>query len=205
MPIVPNTGGKVALDDVIGATYSSLNPGAPPPRHHSPERRVQRRVTRLSRLRDRALSSIIGAMNETPETALDEDPALTAFVNDLMPFGAVIGLKVVSNAADKSVGIADWAPERCTVGTALHGGYLMALADSMGAVCAFANLPAGAAGTSTIESKTNFLRAATEGPITIVSTPIHVGRTTIVVQTDILRPDGKIVTRTTQTQAVLQG
>lgn len=139
------------------------------------------------------------------ETALSDDPALTKMVSDLMPFAGLIGLKVVSNAADQSVAIAEWAPERCTVGTALHGGFLMALADSMGAVCAVANLPEGAAGTSTIESKTNFLRAATEGPVTITSTPLHAGRTTIVVQTDICRPDGKIVTRTIQTQAVLQG
>lgn len=133
------------------------------------------------------------------------DAALTEMVADLMPFAGLIGLQVVSNAADQSVAIAEWAPERCTVGTALHGGFLMALADSMGAVCAVANLPEGAVGTSTIESKTNFLRAATEGPVTITSTPLHAGRTTIVVQTDICRPDGKIVTRTIQTQAVLQG
>ncbi len=147
------------------------------------------------------------ALPEDPlaEDPLAEDPALTKMASDLMPFAGLIGLKVVSNAADQSVATAEWAPERYTVGTALNGGFLMALADSMGAVCAVANLPAGAAGTSTIESKTNFLRAATEGPVTITSTPLHAGRTTIVVQTDICRPDGKIVTRTIQTQAVLQG
>lgn len=128
---------------------------------------------------------------------------LTEMVAGLMPFAGAIGLEIVSNNAEESVGIADWAAERCTVGGALHGGFLMALADSMGAVCTFANLPAGAVGTSTIESKTNFLRAATAGPVTITSTPLHAGRTTIVVQTDIRRPDGKLVTRTIQTQVVL--
>ena len=68
---------------------------------------------------------------------------------------------------------------------------------------AFFNLPEGAGGTSTIESKTNFFRAVTEGTITITATPLHAGRRTVVVQTDITRADGKLVTRTTQTQAVL--
>jgi uncharacterized protein (TIGR00369 family) len=79
----------------------------------------------------------------------------------------------------------------------------MALADSTGATVAVLNLPEGA-GTSTIESKTNFFRPVTGGSVTITSTPLHVGRTTIVVQTDIAREDGKPVTRTTQTQAVIQ-
>ena len=69
-------------------------------------------------------------------------------------------------------------------------------------MCATLNLPPGA-GTSTIESKTNFLRGCTGGTITGVATPVHVGRRTIVVQTDISRDDGKLVSRTIQTQAVL--
>ena len=64
----------------------------------------------------------------------------------------------------------------------MHGGCLMALADSVGAMCAFLNLPEGA-GTSTIESKTNFFRALTAGNATITSTLVHAGRRTIVVQT----------------------
>jgi len=83
----------------------------------------------------------------------------------------------------------------------LHGGYIMAIADSVGALCASQNLPKGAE-TSTIESKTNFLRPVTDGTVSIVATPIHVGRTTIVVQTAITRDDGKSVSLTTQTQAV---
>jgi 1,4-dihydroxy-2-naphthoyl-CoA hydrolase len=134
-----------------------------------------------------------------PETSVE----LTEMVAGLMPFTGLIGLEILSNTAQECVGIADWEAERCTVGGVLHGGFLMSLADSLGAVCAMANLPPGAVGTSTIESKTNFLRAATAGPVTITSTPLHAGRTTIVVQTDIHRPDGKLVTRTIQTQAVL--
>jgi len=130
------------------------------------------------------------------------DQALTALAQQSMPFAAELGLTIDSGGPEGVVGRAAWQADRCTVGGALHGGYLMALADSVGALCAHLNLPAGA-GTSTIESKTNFLRAATDGEVTVTSTPLHVGRTTIVVVTDITRADGKLVTRTTQTQAVL--
>jgi len=84
----------------------------------------------------------------------------------------------------------------------MHGGALMALADSIGAYCALINLPPGA-GTATIESKTNFFRALREGYVEAVSTPLHVGRTTIVVQTDLHDGEGRRVARVTQTQAVI--
>jgi uncharacterized protein (TIGR00369 family) len=80
----------------------------------------------------------------------------------------------------------------------------MAFADSTGAVCAFLNLPAGAA-TSTIESKTNLFRAVRSGRVHATSTPLHVGRTTIVVQTDLRTDEGERVALVTQTQAVLTG
>ena len=79
----------------------------------------------------------------------------------------------------------------------------MPLADSTGATCAFLNLPEGA-GTSTIESKTNFFRAVRDGHVEAVSTPLHVGRTTIVIQTDVRDARGKRVALVTQTQAVLR-
>ncbi len=81
----------------------------------------------------------------------------------------------------------------------------MALADSLGALCAFLNLPAGAAGTSTIESKTNFFRAVRGGQVIATARPLHVGRTIIVVQTDIRDAGGRRVAQATQTQAVLSG
>lgn len=130
------------------------------------------------------------------------DQDLTALAQQSMPFAAALGLTIDSGGPEGVVGRAAWQADRCTAGGALHGGYLMALADSVGALCAHLNLPAGA-GTSTIESKTNFLRAATDGEVTVTSIALHVGRTTIVVVTDITRADGKLVTRTTQTQAVL--
>jgi len=119
-----------------------------------------------------------------------------------MPFATLIGAELVSATADEVRGRLEWAPERCTTGGVLHGGVLMALADSVGAYCAVLNLPAGAR-TATIESKTNFFRAVREGFVEAVSTPLHVGRTTIVVQTDILDGQGRRVARVTQTQAVL--
>jgi uncharacterized protein (TIGR00369 family) len=88
-------------------------------------------------------------------------------------------------------------------GGILHGGVLMALADSVGAYCAFLNLPPGG-NTTTIESKTNFLRAVRRGSVEAVARPLHAGRTVIVVDTELLDDDGRRVARVTQTQAVLQ-
>ena len=86
----------------------------------------------------------------------------------------------------------------------LHGGALMGLADSLGGFCAFLNLPDGATGTATVESKTNFFRAVRQGRVTGVARPLHVGRTFIVVQTDLRDEEGRHVAQITQTQAVLR-
>jgi uncharacterized protein (TIGR00369 family) len=120
----------------------------------------------------------------------------------LMPFAEAIGLEIESASADEVRGGLDWAPDRCTTGQVLHGGALMALADSLGALCAYLNLPEDAV-TSTIESKTNFFRGLRSGRATATSTPVHVGRTTIVVQTDIRDDRGKRLALVTQTQAVI--
>jgi 1,4-dihydroxy-2-naphthoyl-CoA hydrolase len=120
----------------------------------------------------------------------------------LMPFAQAVGVEIESATADEVRGGFDWAEERCTTGRVIHGGALMALADSLGAVCAYLNLPDGAV-TSTIESKTNFFRGIREGRATATTTPLHVGRTTIVVQTDVRDDRGKRVALVTQTQAVI--
>ena len=120
----------------------------------------------------------------------------------LMPFAEAIGVEIESAAADVVRGGLDWAPDRCTTGQVLHGGALMALADSLGAVCAYLNLPDDTV-TSTIESKTNFFRGLRSGRATATSTPVHVGRTTIVVQTDFRDDRGKRLALVTQTQAVI--
>jgi uncharacterized protein (TIGR00369 family) len=92
--------------------------------------------------------------------------------------------------------------ELCTVPGILHGGAIMSLADTLGAVGTFLNLPQGAS-TTTIESKTNFLGAVREGAVTARARPLHVGKTTIVVETDVYDAAGRRIARTTQTQAVL--
>jgi uncharacterized protein (TIGR00369 family) len=121
----------------------------------------------------------------------------------MMPFAAGMGIELLSAAPAEVTASMAWRPELCTTFGVLHGGAMMAMADSVGAVCAFLNLPAGA-NTSTIESKTNFFRGVREGTLRSTSTPLHVGRTTIVIQTDLVDDRGKHVARVTQTQAVIQ-
>ncbi|HJT38405.1 MAG TPA: PaaI family thioesterase [Actinomycetota bacterium] len=92
----------------------------------------------------------------------------------------------------------------CTSGGMMHGGAIMTLADSTAALCAFLNLPEGASGTSTIESKTNFLHAVRSGYVESISSPLHTGRSVVVIETDVVDADGKLCARVTQTQAVLR-
>jgi len=119
-----------------------------------------------------------------------------------MPFANLLGVELTAAAPDEVRATLAWAEERCTTGGVLHGGALMSLADTVGAVCAFLNLPEGA-GTTTIESKTNFLRGVTGGHVEAVARPLHAGRRFIVVETDLFDDRGKRVARVTQTQAVL--
>ena len=119
-----------------------------------------------------------------------------------MPFAVAMGVEVTAATAEEVRGRLPWAPERCTTGGVLHGGAIMALADTLGAICAFLNLPPGA-GTSTIESKTNFFSAVRTGHVEAAARPLHVGRRTIVVQTDVRDGTGRRVAQVTQTQAVL--
>jgi uncharacterized protein (TIGR00369 family) len=102
------------------------------------------------------------------------------------------------------MGRMSWAPERCTAGGALHGGALMALADSLGGICAYLNLPAGAR-TATISSSTNLLGAVREGEVNATFQPLHVGRSVIVVQTKLRDAAANLVAQVTQAQAVLGG
>jgi uncharacterized protein (TIGR00369 family) len=122
-------------------------------------------------------------------------------INDLIPFADVIGIELLSAGPELVRGRVQWTPERCTAGGVMHGGVIMALADHCGGVCAFLNLPEGADGTATVESKTNFLRSVREGAITATARPLHRGRTLMVVETAIERGDGKLAAKVTQTQA----
>jgi 1,4-dihydroxy-2-naphthoyl-CoA hydrolase len=122
-------------------------------------------------------------------------------IRDMMPFAALIGAELLEVGPELVRGRMEWAPERCTAGGLLHGGALMALADGCGGTCAFFNLPEGAIGTATIESKTNFMRAVREGSVTATTRPLHRGRTMIVIETEVARDDGELVAKVTQTQA----
>ena len=120
-----------------------------------------------------------------------------------MPFTEQLEASKLATAGPEEVVVRGaWSAERCTVAGVLHGGFLMTAADAAGAACASLNLPRWAT-TTTIESKTNFLRAVRSGVVTVTSTPLHVGASTLVVQSDVTRDDGRLVARTTQTQAVL--
>jgi len=132
---------------------------------------------------------------------MTRDPADMA---TLMPYAALLGIEIDHSEPEEVRGRMAWSPERCTAAGALHGGVLMGFADSLGGLAAYVNLPEEATGTTTIESKTNFFRAVRGGHVYGVTRPLHTGRTTIVVQTDVRDDAGKHVTQTTQTQAVLR-
>ena len=132
---------------------------------------------------------------------MSELPEITEVVNAQMPLGETLGVRTFGSA-DEVDAILEWAPGLCTAGGVLHGGVVMSLADVAGGVCAFLNLPAGAT-TVTIESKTNFLGVIRKGTATARSRPLHVGKTTIVLETDVFDAEGRRVARTMQTQAVL--
>jgi uncharacterized protein (TIGR00369 family) len=121
-----------------------------------------------------------------------------------MPFSELLGIRVTTSTPDLVEAEMEVRPDLCTVPAVLHGGALMALADSVGALATVLNLPEGA-WTTTIESKTNFLAALPVGEIARAScTPIHKGRTTMVWQTRISRADGRLAGVVTQTQLVTQ-
>jgi 1,4-dihydroxy-2-naphthoyl-CoA hydrolase len=116
----------------------------------------------------------------------------------------LLGLRVVR--AEKDVVVAELAvrPEICTLGNTIHGGAIMAFADTVGAVGTVLNLREGQ-GTTTIESKTNFFAGAKVGTtLTAESVPLHRGRRTQVWETRITNPDGRLVAKVTQTQMVLE-
>lgn len=129
------------------------------------------------------------------------DAATPTQIRDMMPFATLIGIELLEARPELVRGRLQWSTERCTAGGVMHGGALMTLADSCGATCAFLNLPDGAVGTATIESKTNFLRAVREGTVTATTRPLHAGRTMIVLETEIAREDGSLAAKVIQSQA----
>jgi uncharacterized protein (TIGR00369 family) len=122
---------------------------------------------------------------------------------NMLPFAAHLGIVVLTAEKDRITAEMTVRPEFCTRPDVMHGGAIMAFADTMGGIGAFLNIPEGA-GTTTIESKTNFLGPAPVGARVLAeATPIHRGRRTQVWQTRIATAEGKAVALVTQTQLVL--
>jgi 1,4-dihydroxy-2-naphthoyl-CoA hydrolase len=129
---------------------------------------------------------------------------LTALVA-LMPFAADLGIDLEEASADRVVATLPWAARLCTGGGILHGGALITLADTAGALVAYLGLPEGAS-TATMTSTTQFFRPAGEGGVVrAVAVPLHRGRTAVTVQTTLRDAADKLVAQTTQIQAVRLG
>ncbi len=121
-----------------------------------------------------------------------------------LPFAELLGITLESVEPDRIVARMLVREDLCTLGQTLHGGAVMALADTAGAVATFVNLPEGAHGTTTLESKTNFVGPAPVGMVvTATAAPVHRGRRTQVWQTRVETADGKLGALVTQTQMVL--
>src|SRR3954451_1114192 len=121
-----------------------------------------------------------------------------------MPFAELKGVTFTEAGMDRVVAKMVVRPDLCTLRNTIHGGAVMAFADSVGAAATVINLPADAKGTTTLESETNFIGGAKEGStVTATATPVHRGRRTQVWQTRLETEDGKLVAVVTQTQLVL--
>jgi 1,4-dihydroxy-2-naphthoyl-CoA hydrolase len=129
--------------------------------------------------------------------------ALERLQQSPLPFATLIGIRFTSATPERVTAELDVREDLCTRPAVLHGGAIMAFADTLGAAATILNLPDGA-GTTTIESKTNFLAPAPVGSKVIgETTPIHRGRRTMVWQTRITNEAGRAVALVTQTQMVL--
>src|SRR2546421_10351105 len=114
----------------------------------------------------------------------------------------LLGIRFVEASPERVVAELTWREDLTTVGGALHGGTLMAFADTVGAAATVINLPPGAS-TTTLESKTNFFAAGRAGIVRAESTPLHRGKRTMVWQTRVTDASGRLLSLTTQTQMVL--
>ena len=122
---------------------------------------------------------------------------------EMLPFAELLGIEFVGVAPDKIVAEMTVREGLCTRPAVLHGGAIMAFADTLGATGTIVNLPEGS-GTTTIESKTNFVAPAPAGTRVVgEATPVHRGRRTMIWQTRVSTPEGRLVALVTQTQLVL--
>jgi uncharacterized protein (TIGR00369 family) len=128
---------------------------------------------------------------------------LTRIKEEMLPLAALLGIEFTSASTDRIVARMTVREDLCTRPAVLHGGAVMAFADTLGATGTIVNLPAGAT-TTTIESKTNFIAPAPVGTQVIgEATPVHRGRRTMIWQTRVTNPEGRLVALVTQTQLVL--
>ena len=128
---------------------------------------------------------------------------VSQFVADPLPFAQLLGLELVTVTPDRVEAVLQVREDLCTRPAVLHGGVVMALADTLGAIATVANLAEGTT-TTTIESKTNFFAAIPVGDTARAEcTPLHRGRTTMVWQTRVTRNDGRVAALVIQTQLVL--
>jgi len=122
----------------------------------------------------------------------------------LMPFARRLGVIVDEASADRVTARLSWAPDLCTAAGIMHGGVLMSLADTAGALVTFLGLPEGAT-TATITSTSQLFRPVTGGTVRAVAVPVHRGRTTVTAQTSLFDSDDRLVAQTTQIQVVRGG
>ena len=129
---------------------------------------------------------------------------MSAIPIETIPFARLMGVEILEASKDKVRARLPVTADLCTLGGTLHGGAAMAFADTLGAIGGYLALPAGATGTTTLESKTNFLGPAPQGSAVIgETTPIHRGKRTSVWQTRIETEAGKPVALVIQTQMAL--
>jgi 1,4-dihydroxy-2-naphthoyl-CoA hydrolase len=143
-------------------------------------------------------TAIDDPMSDSTSAAMTDVSALAGS----MPLVELLGITITAASAEAVEGALAWRPDLCTVGGLLHGGALMALADSLGAVAAFLRLPEGAA-TATVTSHSTFLAAVRDGTVAGRAVVEHAGSRFITVRTELRRDDGRLVATTTQSQAVL--
>ena len=120
-----------------------------------------------------------------------------------MPFADLLGVTLEEAGPDRVVALLPWERRLCTMTGILHGGVLMSLADTTGALVAFLGLAEGQT-TATITSTTQMFRPVSTGTVRAVAVPLHRGRTTATVQTSLYDDTGRLVAQTTQIQTIRQ-
>jgi len=119
----------------------------------------------------------------------------------MMPLAGHLGLILDEADADRVIIRMDWAPRLCTAGGIMHGGALMALADTAGALVTFLGLPEGKS-TATITSTSHMFRPVSGGTVRAVAVPVHRGRTTVTAETSVFDAEDRLVAQTVQVQAI---